>query len=368
MGLVGDREVRRPGHRERAPLGAEDHELEAVAVAGRAVAQVAGVVPPLGQPIVRGVVAREDDRLRIGRRAASRTGPTDGAGMAAVRVGEDRSAGRARGEAEGTGEEQPEERRSPPAHRTATSTSASDRGSRLARRRSSRAGIHQFHRPSSRIVAGTSRARTTVASRATAIAMPTPERLDEDDVGEGERAGHDDDDESGRGHDPPAPLEAAGDRLGVVAGPVPGLLHPGQEEDLVVHREAEQDAEEDDRLGRLDEAEGLEAEEGREVALLEDPDQGPEAGADRKGVHDERLGRQDRRAEEDEEDEVRRHDDEQARAREFRGHLGDDVLRRRPPRRRRGRSCRAAGASGPLDARRSRTSDCPSGAFGPYGV
>ena len=32
-GLVGEREVRRPGHREAAPLGAEDHVLEAEAAA-----------------------------------------------------------------------------------------------------------------------------------------------------------------------------------------------------------------------------------------------------------------------------------------------------------------------------------------------
>ena len=39
------------------------------------------------------------------------------------------------------------------------------------------AGIHQFHWPRSRMVAGTRSARTTVASSATAIAIPTPSAL-----------------------------------------------------------------------------------------------------------------------------------------------------------------------------------------------
>jgi hypothetical protein len=50
-------------------------------------------------------------------------------------------------------------------------------GRRLATNRSSEAGIHQFQRPRRRIVAGTRSARTMVASRATAMAMPTPRAL-----------------------------------------------------------------------------------------------------------------------------------------------------------------------------------------------
>ena len=142
------------------------------------------------------------------------------------------------------------------------------------------------------------------------------DRLDQDDVGERERAGHDHDDEGGGGHDPAAPLEAAGDRLGVVPGPIPDLLHPGQEEDLVVHRQPEQDAEQDDRLGRLDVAQRLEPQDRRQVAVLEDPDQRPERGHDRERVHDQRLGRQDDRSKQDEQDEVGRHEDEQGGPRE----------------------------------------------------
>ena len=38
-------------------------------------------------------------------------------------------------------------------------------------------GTHQFHVPMSRMVAGTKRARTTVASRTTAMPIPTPTAL-----------------------------------------------------------------------------------------------------------------------------------------------------------------------------------------------
>ena len=154
---------------------------------------------------------------------------------------------------------------------------------------------------------------------------PDAERLDQDDVGERER-GRDDDDDQRRGrHDPAAPLEAAGDRLLVVVGPVPDLLHPRQQEHLVVHRQPEQHAEQDHRLGGLDEPQRLEPERPRQVAVLEDPDERPERRDDRERVHHERLDRQDRRAEQDEQDDVRGHDDEQRRPREVGGDAVDDV-------------------------------------------
>ena len=67
-GLVGDGEVRRPGRREAATLGPEDDVFEAElalrAVAGGAV-EVPGVVPPLGQSVMRAVVARQHHGERI---------------------------------------------------------------------------------------------------------------------------------------------------------------------------------------------------------------------------------------------------------------------------------------------------------------
>ena len=64
--LVGERQMGGPAHREGASLSAEDDEFESEAIARRDVAQVTGVVPPLGQPVMRGVVGRKRDRLRIG--------------------------------------------------------------------------------------------------------------------------------------------------------------------------------------------------------------------------------------------------------------------------------------------------------------
>ena len=70
---------------------------------------------------------------------------------------------------------------------------------------------------------------------------------------------------------------------------------------------------------------GCEAEQRREVAVLEDPDERAEAGEDRERVHDQRLGRQHDRAQQQEEHEVGRHEDEERRAREVGGDAVDDV-------------------------------------------
>ena len=148
----------------------------------------------------------------------------------------------------------------------------------------------------------------------------------------------------------------AGDGLGVVAGPVPDLLHPREQEHLVVHRQPEQDAEQDHGLGRLDETQRLEPEQRGQVAVLEDPDQRTEAGDDRERVHDQRLGRQHHRPQEDEQHEVGRHDDEQERSAGSRRGRGRRRRRHRPRRHRRGRSSPAGGASGPVGSRRSATS------------
>ena len=70
-----------------------------------------------------------------------------------------------------------------------------------------------------------------------------PERLDQDDVGEGEGPGDHDHDQGCRGDDPPAALQPVRDRGRVVAGCLPGLAHPAEQEDLVVHRQAERQEE-----------------------------------------------------------------------------------------------------------------------------
>ena len=191
------------------------------------------------------------------------------------------------------------------------------------------------------------------------------ERLDQHDVGEGERTCDDDDDQRRRRDDAAAALHAARHRFAVVARPVVDLLHARQQEDLVVHRQPEQDAEQDHRQRRFDEAERREAEQRRQVAVLEDPDERAEAGRDRQRVDDERLGRQHHRAQQHEQDEVGRDQDEQRRAREVRR---DARRRRRAPRPRRHRRARvmpAGGARLESGSRMSSTSAWPSARFGP---
>ena len=55
-----------------------------------------------------------------------------------------------------------------------------------------------------------------------------------------------------RRDDPARALEPDRDRARVVVRLVPGLAHPADEEDLVVHREAEQHREQEDRDPALD--------------------------------------------------------------------------------------------------------------------
>jgi hypothetical protein len=71
-----------------------------------------------------------------------------------------------------------------------------------------------------------------------------------------------------------------------------GLLDARQEQDLVVHRQAEDDAEHQDRDDGDGEARRREAQHAREVAVLEDPDERTEAGGQRQQRHHDRLDRQ----------------------------------------------------------------------------
>src|SRR5215216_4410971 len=113
--------------------------------------------------------------------------------------------------------------------------------------------------------------------------------LDGQQLPGGEAEEHDHDQRRRRGDDPPGALQAEGDRPVVVAGLVPGLLDPRQQEHLVVHGQPEGEDEDQYRDGDVDHARGVEAERPREVAFLEHPDQGPEAGPERQHVHDDRL-------------------------------------------------------------------------------
>ena len=81
-----------------------------------------------------------------------------------------------------------------------------------------------------------------------------------------------------------------------VAGAVVLLLDPGEEEHLVVHREAEHDGEEHHRRERLD-GPGLQPGDVAEPAPLHDGDGDAVGGADRQQVHDHGLQRHEQRSE-----------------------------------------------------------------------
>ena len=147
-------------------------------------------------------------------------------------------------------------------------------------------------RPSVSIVVGTSTRRTTVASSAIATASPTPISLI-------------------CGTPVPAKiantatmisaaleivfaLAARPSRDGppVVAGGLVALLDAREHEDLVVHREAEDDRQQQRGRDRLHVAERLEAEEAVEPAPLEDDHEHAVGRGDRQHVHQHRLDRQ----------------------------------------------------------------------------
>ena len=200
------------GHRTTST---EPHDLHDHA-ATRVVVQVAGVVPPLGQPVVRRVIGREHDRLRVvggcrGRGRGRLDAQVDG------RVRKDGPAAAASGE--GRDEQQWQNAASDPRD------PSQDR-----RRRPPVPAAEQAHRR--RHEKGTDHGGV----EGDGDRDSEPERLDEDDVRERERAGDEDDDQRGGRHDPATPLEAVRDGRPVVAGLPPRLLHPRQQEDLVVHR------------------------------------------------------------------------------------------------------------------------------------
>ena len=89
----------------------------------------------------------------------------------------------------------------------------------------------------------------------------------------GEAEEHDHDQRGGGGDDPPGALQPVGDRGVGVAALVVAFLDPGQQEHLVVHRQAEREHEHDHRHPHLDRAERGEAQQPGQVPVLEDPHQ-----------------------------------------------------------------------------------------------
>ncbi len=143
--------------------------------------------------------------------------------------------------------------------------------------------------PKSRMVAGTIRTRTSVASSATAIAIPTPMALTTRMWARANAANTATMIAAALVMRLAGLLQTLGHgaaRLSRVRAPL--LAHAREHQDLVVHRQAEERAEQEDRERRLERS-GLEVEQPAQMALLEDPHQRAEARGDGEEVHHHRL-------------------------------------------------------------------------------
>ena len=98
----------------------------------------------------------------------------------------------------------------------------------LSHQRRSGPGAHQFQRPSSFMVAGTSRARTTVASMSSATSMPMPIIFMKTMPLMAERPDHDGQQQRGAGDDPAGLLHAGRDGAGRCRGSGPTARGPGR--------------------------------------------------------------------------------------------------------------------------------------------
>ena len=117
---------------------------------------------------------------------------------------------------------------------------------------SSQLGRYQFQSPSSFMLAGSKTPRMIVASIKTAAAKPDAELLQQvERQGDEDREDADHDDR-GAGHDAGGGLDPVLDRLVRRHAVVDALADAADDEDVVVHREPEQDHEQEHRHERLD--------------------------------------------------------------------------------------------------------------------
>ena len=169
-----------------------------------------------------------------------------------------------------------------------------------------------------------------------------PEQLDDRHLGGRDPREDDREEQRRRGHDPARLRQADPHRLLVVPVEVVLLLDAREQEDLVVHGEPERDAEHEDRREDVDAPGRREAEQIREVTLLEDPDHRAERRGQAEHVEQERLHRHEQAAGHQEEQQERGERDEAERPRQHREHGGLGVDERRrlarhaEPERRRG--------------------------------
>ena len=146
------------------------------------------------------------------------------------------------------------------------------------------------------MVAGTSSSRTIVASMRTATASAKPTSLMTRSSPATNPAKTTMTISGRRRDDPTRPLQAEPDRLVVGQPGVVQLLDPGEQEDLVVHRQTEPERDDEgDDIG-LDPARRREAEQAVQVPVLEHPDEHPQRRCERDRVGEQRLDRDQHRA------------------------------------------------------------------------
>ena len=133
----------------------------------------------------------------------------------------------------------------PPAARPRSCNRGSQRSGR---------GRYQFQSPSSFIEAGSSTPRMMVASIRIAEARPTPNSLKSTRLRVTKIPNTPDHDDGGAGDDARRGLDARGDGLVGRHAAVDQLLDPAQDEHVVVHREPEQDHEQEQRQPGRDSA------------------------------------------------------------------------------------------------------------------
>ena len=141
-------------------------------------------------------------------------------------------------------------------------------------------GRYQLRSPSSFIVAGSSTARTSVASSRIATARPTPICLNSIMRQAGEDREHGDHHDRRAGHDARRGLDAVRDGVVGAHPAVDRLADAADDEHVVVHAQAEQDHEQEQRQPGRDPADGVEVEQALEVAVLEDVGEDAVGGAD----------------------------------------------------------------------------------------
>ena len=156
---------------------------------------------------------------------------------------------------------------------------------------SSHVGRYQFHSPSSFIAAGSSTARMIVASISTATARPKPICFTSISLSVANSPKTATMMIAALVTVPAVRVIALPDRVLRRSPGVVELLHPAEDEDVVVHRQAEQDHEQEEGQPARDRAVRLEAEKPLRPRVLEHGDEDPVCRADRQQVEQNGLDR-----------------------------------------------------------------------------